>query len=163
MAMIWGLKRLKGNPTPEAREMMRRAAILLADLAEAKEKIIVPAVVVTELLCGIPRDHHGEFVAELQRRFFCPPFDLRACALAAELWQQRPSSPQGPHSQRPLLKLDVMIVATAKVAGAGVFYSNDKQCRAFAALANLDARDLPTHSQNLFTEAEVNRSHGPPE
>jgi len=59
--------------------------------------------------------------------------------------------------KRQVLKADVQIVATAKVAGAGTFYSHDLKCRKLAVSAGLTARDLPTHSQILFIDAEMKK------
>lgn len=90
MVLIWGLPRVnpqKANPSDHDAEMRRRSRILLRDLEEKKEIIIGPAVTVAELLCPIAPEDHGKFIAVLTQRFFCPPLDLRAASLAAELWQ----------------------------------------------------------------------------
>jgi hypothetical protein len=54
MVLIWGLR--KGNPqkgtlSDHDADMQRRSRILLRDLDEKKEKVIVPAVTVAEILC----------------------------------------------------------------------------------------------------------------
>jgi predicted nucleic acid-binding protein len=155
MVIIWGMKGAakKGKPvSTHAAEMQHRAKLLLFKLAEKKETIIIPAVTVAEVLYGLPADTHGTFLATLESRFFCPPFDVRACALAAALWQQHRGLPAGEQMDRTVLKNDVMVVATAKVAGAEAFYSHDRKCRDLAALAGLKAHDLPTHSENYLDE-----------
>jgi hypothetical protein len=91
MVLIWGgLRKVnpqKGTLSDHDAEMQRRSRILLRDLDEKKEIVIVPAVAVAELLCPIDPKEHGKFIAILTQRFFCPPFDIRAASLAAELWQ----------------------------------------------------------------------------
>jgi hypothetical protein len=82
-------------------------------------------------------------------------FDLSASALAAELWIRHRGLSKHEQMQRVPLKLDVMVLATAKTAGARLFYSNDRKCRALAKSIGLDARDLPTHSESLLTQAET--------
>jgi predicted nucleic acid-binding protein len=152
MVMIWGLRR---GPSRQVSELERRARILLRQLEEEKAAIILPTVVVSELLVPIAPDKHGEFIAELRRRFICPPFDLQAASLAADLWQRHRQLPRPEQAKRSTLKADTLIVATAKVAGAQVFYSHEAKARRLARLAGLDGRDLPTHHENLFIDHEM--------
>ena len=56
-----------------------------------------------------------------------------------------------------MLKADVLIISSAKVGGASSFYSHDDKCRKLASVAGLMARDLPTHSEDLFVNVEMNR------
>ena len=55
---------------------------------------------------------------------------------------------------RATLKADVMIVATAKIAGAAAFYSHETKVRRLADMAVIVGKDLPTHSEDLFIDAE---------
>jgi len=160
MVLIWGLR--KGNPqkgtlSDHDAEMQRRSRILLRDLDEKKETVIVPAVTVAEIRCPLDPREHGEFIAVLTQRFFCPPFDIRAVSLAAELWQYNRGLPSSEQISRTVLKADVLIISSAKVGGASVLYSHDGKCRKLATRAGLKARDLPTHSEDLFINAEMNR------
>jgi PIN domain len=146
MVLIWGVQEARTGTIPvgqDVLEMRRRAEILLEELFERKEKIVVPTVMVAELLVKIDPRKHGDFIAALQERFFCPPLDLRASALAAELLQQHRQLPAGEQQSRSIVKADVFIVATAKVAAATVFYSHDPKCRKIAELAGMEAKDLP--------------------
>lgn len=159
MILIWGLQRPhhKAKRTKQnVAEMQRRSRILLNELSASKEIIIAPTVAISELLCGVERKDHGPLVAEIQKQFFCPPFDLQACAMAADLWQFHETWPKDQQFQdRPLLRADVMIVATARTAGAYKFYSHDPKLRKLVAHAGMMASDLPTHSQNFFTDSEI--------
>ena len=160
MVLIWGLRKAdppKGTLSDHDAEMQRRSRILLRDLGDKKEIVIVPAVAVAELLCAIDPKEHGKFIAVLTQRFFCPPFDIRAGSLAAELWQYHRGLPPGEQVSRTVLKADVLIISSAKVGGASTFYSHDGRCRKLATRAGLKARDLPTHSEDLFINAEMNR------
>lgn len=154
MIVIWSLgkphKGAKKTSRQKFAEMRRRSCILLETLAEASETVIVPTPAVSELLVGIESAKHGTFIAELQQRFFLPPFDIHASALAADLWQKHRKLPKEDQSERPRLKMDVLIVATAKVAGAVKFYSHDAKCRSLAHLAGMEAHDLPSHSEDLY-------------
>lgn len=122
MTMIWGLQGIEprgGNPQQmNLTEMQQRAVILLDILEEQKEKIVVPSVMVAELLVKVDLADHSNYLAELQRRFFIPLFDLPASALAATLWVKHKSLPKAEQMGRTTVKSDVMIVATIKIAGA---------------------------------------------
>lgn len=148
--LIWGLKFGSGNTAPRVAEMQRRAGILLADLEQDRETIVVPNIVVAELLLAIDPKEHGKFIGELQSRFFIPSFDLRAVPVAAALWQAHRKLPKADQISRTVLKADAMIIATAKVSGVKIFYSEDRKARILASLADLTACDLPTRSKNLF-------------
>jgi len=158
MVLIWGLRKVdpqKGTLSDHDAEMQRRSRILLRDLDEKKEIVIVPTVAVAELLCPIDPKEHGKFIAVLTQRFFCPPLDIRAASLAAELWQYHRGLPSNEQISRTVLKADVLIIASAKVGGASAFYSHDAKCRKVALRAGMKPRDLPTHSEDLFINAEM--------
>jgi hypothetical protein len=61
-----------------------------------------------------------------------------------------------------VLKADVLIISSAKVAGASVFYSHDAKSRSLAAEAGLKPLNLPTHSEDMFTNAELKKLEGEP-
>lgn len=140
---------------PETIEYQKRAKILALNLEQAKAQIVVPTIAIAECLCGTSPKQHGQFILEFQDRFFhIPTFDLRAAAKSAELWQIHKKLPEAERMERRTLKLDVMIVACAHAAGVGVFYSHDGKCRRMAERAGMVAKDLPTHSEDLLTDAE---------
>jgi predicted nucleic acid-binding protein len=138
------------NKTQDVAEMFRRSRLLIDDLKRRDARIYVPTVVVSELLIGIEREKHGSFIAALQSLFVVVPFDVRATSLAAELWMHNHSLPPEEKLERRYLKSDVLILASAKVAGARFFYSYDKKCRKLADKAGMIGRDLPENSEFLF-------------
>lgn len=157
MVLIWGMQEAHaGSPRAgqDVPDMRRRAEILIQELSEQNEQIVVPTVMVAELLVKIDPRKHGDFIAVLQGRFFCPPFDLRAGSVAAALWQKHKQLPQSQQLARSILKADVLIVATAKVAGATTFYSHEPKCRKLAELAGMQGKDLPVNPSTIFGYAE---------
>ena len=164
MIVIWGLKQghYKGRrpTTQDVGEMRRRAVILLDELHEAKEEVIIRAVAVAELLLGIEPKNHGLFVAKLQENFRLPPFDLAACSLASRLWQTARELPKDQQQERVCLKADVMIVATAKVAGTTTFYSHEPKVRKIAEMAGMTPKDLPTQASDLFADHAARKAAG---
>jgi predicted nucleic acid-binding protein len=143
-------------------EMRRRAKILLKILSDQGTELCIPSVVVSELLLGIDPQKHANVIAEFQDRFFCPPFDIKACILAARLWHFErglagygEGLPKEEQTERKILKSDILIVASAKVAGATVFYSHEEKCRRLAREAGLTANDLPTSSGDWVTDLAI--------
>lgn len=141
---------------PETIDYQKRAMILARKLEQDNAKIVVPTPAIAEYLSGISPKHHGAIMLLFNEKFFhMPTLDLRACAKAAELWQAHRRIPEAERMVRRQLKLDVMIIACAQGAGVHEFYSHDDKCRKMAVRAGMIARDLPTHSENLFVDAEI--------
>ena len=107
------------------------------------------------MLRGIEPSHHGTFLAELNDQFHLAVFDLRAAALAAMLFQQSESLPKEAGVARACIKADILIVASAKVAGATQFYSHEPRVRKLAVLAGMEGKNLPTQGSNLWTELDM--------
>ena len=127
-----------------AEDLRLRSKLLLYILGRRESPIILPMIAVSELLVPLSPTQRGALLQELTRRFLCPVFDLRAAALAAELFAEHLQLPNRHYPDRTVLKADLMIVASAKAAGATEFFSNDPHCRALAKLAGLKDRELPT-------------------
>jgi hypothetical protein len=121
-------------------------------IAQKKGTILLPTVAISELLVPVPKAHKGALIAVLQQMFLCPPFDLHAASIAADLWSQHQKLPQDEQYQkRHVVRPDCMIIASVRAAGATEFYSHDKKCRTLANLAEMTAHDLPTHDpDNMF-------------
>jgi len=136
-------------------ELSVRAKILLRELSDKKATIVLPTIAIAELLVPVPSGQKSQLLSELQKVFACRPFDLPATAIAADLWSRYKQLPQDQqYESRDILKSDAMIVATAKAAGATVFYSHDGRCRKMASLVMV-SRDLPKKGTTLFVENEV--------
>ena len=154
--LIWGgLRRqitgvdLTSENVPDKQ---KRAAGLLSDLTLAKARVMIPTVTIAELLCPVDIAQHGNFLAALTQRFLCPPFDLPATWVAAQLWRHNRDMPKADQVARLLVKADMQIIATAKIHGARFFFTDDKGCRKLAEHAGLNAKPLPTHSLDLFAD-----------
>lgn len=147
--LIWGIR---GVSTPGQAGMISRTQALFQDLDESDADIIVPAVVVSEFLAGVPKPQHPGLLEVLNRRFQLPPFDVRTAAVAAGLW--RDAAERNPHlrevvreafpgTEKAKIKADIMILATALVRNADVLYTHDGPLRTIA--DNLiEVRDLPS-------------------
>lgn len=146
--LIWGIR---GICTPGQETMIRRSQALMEDLDEADANILVPAVVVSEFLAGVPKPQHQELINALNRLFQVAPFDIRTAAVAAGLWrdaaERNPSwkvllQETFPGTTHAKIKADMMILATALVRKADILYTHDGPLRAIAADL-IDVRDLP--------------------
>jgi hypothetical protein len=128
----------------ELDELSVRSKLLLHQLLRRKATILLPAVAVSELLVPVPTAQRGTLVAALMKSFVCPPFDLEAAAIAADLWSRhREGRKDLQYGSRQVLRADAMIVSSARAAGATEFYTHDRKCRALASLV-MTANDLPT-------------------
>lgn len=126
----WG-PRKSDKVSSNAEELGVRSKLLLH--MNRKDIIVLPTVAISEILVPVSPAQRGVLLAKLTDRFLCPPFDLPAAAIAADLWSRHKTLPKNlQYTKRQVLRADTMIVATAKVAGATKFYSHDRKCRALA-------------------------------
>lgn len=145
MTLVWGVRK---DGTEEQRN---RARYLFQKLEEEDDaQIVVPAIVVAEYLVPVAEANRARVASALSERFRIVPFDVRSAALASRLFETfKPSRATGTPGARDLLKADTMIVASAKTAGAQVFYTDDEDCREMASTV-LAARPLPNIPSSLF-------------
>ena len=131
--------------------MISRTQALFEDLDGSDADIMVPAVVVSEFLAGVPKPQHPGLLEVLNRRFQLPPFDVRTAAVAAGLW--RDAAERNPHlrefvretfpgTEKAKIKADMMILATALMRKADILYTHDGPLRAIAD-GLIEVRDLP--------------------
>lgn len=146
--LIWGIR---GISTAGQETMISRTQVLFEDLDALDADIMVPAVVVSEFLAGVPKPQHAGLLEVLNRRFQLPPFDVRTAAVAAELW--RDAAERNPHlrdvvreafpgTEKAKIKADMMILATALVRKADILYTHDGPLRTLAD-GLIEVRDLP--------------------
>jgi hypothetical protein len=144
------------NRSADFDDLRVRSRLLLQMAAGKKNTILLPTVAISELLVPVPKSQMGALIAALQRKFVCPPFDLQAASIAADLWSQHKKLPQDQqYDKRHILRADVMIVASVLAGGATEFYSHDRKCLALAGLV-MTARDLPTGDpDDMFLKGDI--------
>lgn len=146
--LIWGIR---GVAEVGQEVMIRRAKALISELEAQEADVLVPAVVVSEFLAGVPKSQHTELLKVLNRRFQLPPFDVRAAAVAAGLW--RDAAERNPHlrdqireafpeTSRTKIKADIQILATALARNADILYTHDGALRMMAE-GLMEVRGLP--------------------
>lgn len=149
-----------GESDQRAKNLRVRSKLLIQDLAEKKATVFLPSIAVSELLVPVPSAQKGLLVAQLSELFVLAPFDLQAAAIAAELWAKHRNLPQDlQYEVRHVLKSDTMIIASARAAGATEFYTTDAKCRNLANLIMV-GKDLPSHSENMFRQKEIEDAVG---
>ena len=156
MILIHAVRRGSEADSPEAVEFRRRTLALLKKPQATDDRAVVSTVALAEFLKGLRPEHRGPVTAAVLSRFVVRPIDVAVAEFAADLWVRHRGLPEGEQMERRPLKVDVFVVAACKLTGASIFYSNDKACRKLAAQAQMDARNLPTHSEELFLETEIN-------
>ncbi len=146
-----------GKRAADFEQLQFRSKVLLHQIVQGKGTIVLPTIAISEILVPVPKPEQGPLIALLTEKLFCPPFDVRAAALAADLWSRSKKLPQDQqYGSRHVLRADAMIVASAHAAGATEFNSHDRKCRALASLV-MTAHDLPTHSEDLFLPGAIQR------
>lgn len=157
MVLIYaGLAPRSSQGSAERDELAVRSKILLKMHEDGT--IVLPTTCAAEIAVPIPMALRAPFMGKLAERFTCHPFDLHAAAIAADLWQHSKKLPRSTHyKDRHLLKADIMVVASAKAAGATQFYSHDQKCRALAKHV-MQAHDLPKDDPNdMFLKNDIER------
>lgn len=147
--LIWGI-RDRGDPATQ--EMANRFDFLVSELDSEGTQLVVPAICLAELLSPMSENHSEKFAAEVAAKFSVAPFDLHASQIAAQLFRNpaiKKVARKGAPGSRITFRADTLIVATAKAAGASVFYSQDENCRSIAATL-MDARALPNFDERLI-------------
>jgi predicted nucleic acid-binding protein len=142
--------------TDHLKELRRRAKLLLSLIQD--EIVVLPTVAIAEILVPVPASRRGLLLRTLTDQFDCRPLDLQAASIASELWAEYESVPADlQYDSRHVMRADTLIVATAKAAGANVFYSHDRKCRAMAKIAGMQAKDMPPRDPkgNLFEQQEA--------
>jgi predicted nucleic acid-binding protein len=127
MAIIWGVQR---TARTGQEHMIEWAAALLQDLKSRQLRFAITAIVLGEYLAKFHGDELQVQLAAIQKNFIVLPFDARAAGLAAALWQKHGADKS---AERPVLKADIQIVATAQAAGVTTIYSNDLTLKKIAA------------------------------
>jgi hypothetical protein len=134
-----------GPKSADYADLQERAKLLIYKAADQGDIIVIPAMAISELLVPVPLGQHGAIIQVLEKNFQCPPLDLPAASIAADLWARfrSVSKSQPAIATRNVLRSDAFIVASARAANATHFFSHDKQCRTLAELAGMKASDLP--------------------
>jgi predicted nucleic acid-binding protein len=144
--VVWGVRRVA---TPGQEDMIDRAGVFIQQCQDAGDNLIIPAVVLAELLAGIPVEQHTDFFQTIHRRFIVAPFDGPAASLYGKLWwehKQNPSPQNGDDSpNRQVAKADRMIAATAIAARCDALVTDDRQLANFSSsnIAVKTVRDIP--------------------
>lgn len=129
--VIWGVREL----VPPGREdMVPRCVDLIRSLKERRVPIMFPSVAVAEYLAGFSAAEQKIQQAIISEHFFVAPFDMRAAAVAGELFDKRlmKTVRQETDIPRQCLKADLKIIATAIAHGATSIHADDKHFTSMA-------------------------------
>lgn len=129
-----------GVPIEKPKE---RIDLLVKDLEKVKTKIIIPAPALSEILVRAGAAATQQIIEYLQGNsvFRVEPFDTRAAIELAAMTRAALAGKKGKRagsaSTWAKLKYDQQIVAIAKVCGATIIYSDDKDIRSIAKTAKI--------------------------
>lgn len=136
-----------GEPITDFR---KRIGFLIESLEKSRTRIIIPTPVISEAFVRAG-EAGPEILDELNRSsvFRIEPFDLRAAIEVAEMTRVAIANgdiKDGGDGPRSKIKYDRQIIAIAKVAGATVIYSDDRNLSKFGRkqrLSVIGLSDLP--------------------
>lgn len=136
-----------GEPTPYIKE---RIEDLIDELSAKREVLIIPSPCLAEVLSGLKDDRGVIEKLNGQRAIDICPFDQKCAIELADLVKRHRKKIKeikangGPTWQNT--KMDMQIVAVAKVYGASAICTDDNSQGAFATLCGLEVKrtwDLP--------------------
>jgi predicted nucleic acid-binding protein len=141
--LIWGIQ---GTSHPHQRGMIRRTRKYLEHLAERNERILVPAPVLAEYLCGFEVAKQRAQQAVIEHRFRVAAFDQDAAAKFAELgYDSEPLKRirQEHALQRQELKFDLQVIAIAIQSGAQKIITGDAAAFQKMAAGQITVEEVP--------------------
>ncbi|MBL4844961.1 MAG: PIN domain-containing protein [Planctomycetes bacterium] len=149
---IWGIRR----DATQGKDLVDQALALLRRVENSAEAGIFPAPVVTEGLQPIEEQGQQELLAEIMAMGLrVPPLDLSSAPLAASISRASHMSKEERDEigvGRQCMKVDAMIVAIAKRAGARFIVSHDAGLQRAAEVVGLETLTVPEALERLATE-----------
>lgn len=142
------------------------ARLLNRQLAEKKCSYIVPSVVLSESLAGLPEGEQQEFFNKMLSRCRIEQFDQWCGLKAAQIHQKHKGFIKELKLQRIVVKADLQIVATL-IGKASCVYSHDSEFRKISNKVGLPAFDFPwpipdwVDEQQLMDEARLKKESRP--
>lgn len=105
-----------------------RATALINKANEAKGRLLIPAIVLTEYLLGIDRNHFNEHVAELSASAAIEilPFDETAAIECALIVEGDELQQMAQHEVKSKMRADRQVLATALAAGVDELWTHDQ-------------------------------------
>lgn len=111
--------------------------------------IVISTLTLAEFLRGSTPAQRAKQNAIIEETFIVWPFDTRAAHILADKFDAA-LTVDDYQARRAVLKVDLLIVATAAAAQVDTLYSHDHGLRKLADLCGIDARDLPVSPASLF-------------
>lgn len=141
--LIWGVKK---EANADQSHMIPRAEYFLQQCEESHAVLMVPAIVVAEVLIGIPEPEKEQVLSTMNQRFRIYPFDTRASVQFARLWDEKWAESKKEELSdtvtRAHLKADFMILSIALANNATRMYTGDGPLTRLSK-GFLDTRELP--------------------
>jgi predicted nucleic acid-binding protein len=130
--LVWGVR--KERPKDGRADLVERCVRLIEWVESDGGSIIVPSIAAAEYLIGCSPESRELQRKELFENFFVAPFDGRAAAIAADLYDRNlvAIARKGANAPRQSLKADFNVIATAIAHGASCIYAGDNHMEAFA-------------------------------
>ena len=140
--LIWGVKQ---QAKPSQQHMIERTSNFIQWMENERHTVVVPAPILGEFLMNIPPANHSAITSVFAKRFVIAPYDARAAAIFATIWQKNGKMYRNRVKDEPTreeVKVDCMLVAVAMANNASVLYSEDPHVHELAA-GFVTVREIP--------------------
>lgn len=127
--LIWAIQ---GKAHKSQADMVLRTRALMAHLHKNKTQIVVPAIVFTEFLIGLPEDDQSQSQKIIEDNYEIIPYDTFIALFFNRIWRDINKGKNLPEVTRTELKADLMLVATALAVKSECIYSTDKPLKKIA-------------------------------
>jgi predicted nucleic acid-binding protein len=129
--LIWGVRK---EPAPDRPDLVERCIHLIETISNRTGGVMIPSIVLSEYLVGLPFVDQARSVSVFKKHFFVAPFDAKAAEIAAEIYSRVEFGKIKAQSNqcRQCVKADIKIIATAIAHGAARIYTDDDHFRSMA-------------------------------
>lgn len=134
MICVWGIKKIASTGQEHK---IGQAEGLIETLTKDGSLLLLPAPIITELVCPVPPKERGKLIDSISKWFRIVPVDAQIAIKAGELWHDNKGAWQeiykdkGPDGLKNRFKFDLLVAATGIVRKVDILYTEDE------ALANI--------------------------
>ncbi|MBT1698260.1 hypothetical protein KK083_15310 [Fulvivirgaceae bacterium PWU4] len=145
MICVWGIKK---KATQGQEFMVAKTEAFLKSLDAQNTKIIIPAPVITEILCPVDISQRAGLMSSITKHFMIAPLDTMAAIKAGEIWNENKDSWKEIYGSseeeglRNRFKYDILIAGIAITRNVYCLYSNDARLRGICS-KHIDTQSLP--------------------
>lgn len=144
--LVWGVRKVA---TPGQESMIERAEQFIAWLNKMKTRVLVPAPVLHEFLCGCDTPTQNVMRGIIEQDFLVVPFDTAAAVCATQIWRDNHvngvvNAAKSDHADltRARIRIDHQIAGIAMARRVDALFTEDRPLYRFAE-GHLTVKSMP--------------------